>query len=140
MAKEKGRKKAKQEGVEIDPSLRNLTRDHLYENPIKEIVIRPPEGKSMWWDVQPYVMDFMIQLLKGYLWECKYGHNMVAMHAEAREVERILNHLERLKKYEYGSVDADGNKVYEPEWWPTADEEFAILMVDFARLVPRMWD
>lgn len=114
-------------------------RDTLYENPVKEIVIRPDKDGSLWWDVRAPVMDFIIQLLTGYLWECKYGH-MIAKHDERREVERILNHVQRLQTMEYGLKDAEGNVVQEPEWWPTADEEFDLLLVDFARLVPSMWD
>lgn len=116
------------------------SRAELYENPVKDICISPDDYRgSIWWDVRQPVMDFFIKLFSGYLWECKYGH-MIAKHDERREVERILNHLVRLKTMEYGLKDEDGKVVQEPEWWPTADEECDLLFVDIARVLPSMWD
>lgn len=100
------------------------SREELYENPIQTISITPT-----WWDSEAPIMEFMIKYLTGFIWEIKFGHKMVAIHSEQREVERLLHQLEFL--------DAKQKK---DEWWPTNDEEFQLALFEWARLVPMMWD
>lgn len=100
------------------------TQEELYENPIQTISITPT-----WWDSETPVMEFITQFLTGYLWECKYGKNFIAVHTEQRDVERLLHKIEFLQA-----------KDKKDEWWPTHDEEWALALFEFARLVPMMWD
>lgn len=100
------------------------SQEDLYENPVKTITITPT-----WWDSEEPVMQFVTQYLTGFLWEVKYGQNMVAIHREQHAVESLLHHLEFLQA-----------KQKNEEWWPTHDEEFQLALFEFARLVPMMWD
>ena|SRR5688572_26946420 len=96
----------------------------LYANPVTTITIEP-----RWWDLEEDVLKFIDELCQGYLWEIKHGTAFIARHDERREIENILYHLHSLKL-----ADKEGR------WVPNHDEEVALLLVDFARLVPRMWD
>ena len=106
------------------PSFHLPTIEELYENPVTTITITPK-----WWDVEDDVLSFIEQLCSGYLWEVKYGTAFIAQHDERREVENLLRTIHSLKHQ-----DKEGR------WVPNHDEEIALLLVDFARLVPRMWD
>ena len=103
------------------------SRDTLYENPIKDDTITI---KVKWWEVKESVMEFIEELLEGYLWEVKFGTSFIAVHDEAREAERILHWIQSLKHREETK----------DRWVPNRDEEEALILVDFARLVPKMWD
>lgn len=100
------------------------TSEKLYENPVKQITIEPK-----WYGLQGDVLDFIEQICEGYLWEIKFGTAFIAQHDERREVERIQYGIQSIRHRE--------NK---GRWVPNMDEELALLMVDFARVVPKMWD
>lgn len=96
----------------------------LYANPITEIRITP-----RWYSLQEDVISFIEQICEGYLWEVKFGTAFIAVHDERYEVERILHHIQSLK-----------HRHHEGRWVPNDAEEYALLLIDFARIVPRMWD
>lgn len=104
------------------------TTEELYENQVKEIVVKPT-----WYDVRADVFYFFEKLFAGYLWECKHGTAFIAMHQEASEVERMLQQMESLR-----ARDDDKNLKY--RWAPNQDEEEALLLIDIARMIPKMWD
>ena len=97
----------------------------MRENPVQEITLKP-----QWYDLHETVIDFIEKLLMGYLWEVKFGFSFIAHHDESREVERLLSKIAFLKRI---GEDKD-------HWWPKEEEEYQLLMVDFARLVPSLWD
>lgn len=99
--------------------------EELYENPIKKIVIKPK-----WWDLKENVLDFVEQLCEGYLWEIKFGTRFVAVHTERDEVERIMHAIQSLRH----------RNETKQRWVPNYDSELDLLMVDFARVLPKMWD
>lgn len=99
------------------------TKEQLYENPIKAIHI----DKPTWYGIQGDVVEVVRQFLTGYLWELKFNDNFMAYHRETEEVENLLHKIVFLQ-----GKDKD--------WWPTQDEEIELALIDFARLVPKLWD
>lgn len=108
-----------------DGKISTIGQQELYENPYGTITIKP-----VWWEFnQDAARDFAIQLLKGYLWEIEYGENIHCQHREKFQVETILHRLEFYK----GLAD-------KKEWWPNEEEEIQLLLIDFVRILPSMWD
>ena len=99
--------------------------EEFYKNPVQEIVIKPDWVGS----AEPDVRDFAIQLLEGYIWACKYQPNFMAVHDERQECEHILYRLSYLKK-----MDDDG------KWVPDEDSMLQLALIDFVRMLPKMWD
>lgn len=98
------------------------TQEQLYKNPIKAIHI----DKPTWYGIQGDVLEVVRQFLVGYLWEMKFSKNFVAYHREQEEVENLLHKIVFLQD--------------DKRWWPSGDEEIQLALIDFARLVPKMWD
>lgn len=105
------------------------TTEELYKNKVEEIVIKP-----QWYDVRENVFDFYQQLFAGYLWECKFGNAFWARHDESPAVERMLQQMESLK------ARRNDSNLKDYRWAPNHDEEEELLLVDIARMIPRMWD
>lgn len=98
--------------------------EELYKNPVEKIEITP-----QWFDLKDNILDFIEQICEGYLWECRHGTAFIARHDERQEVERVMQGIQSLRHRE--------NK---GRWVPNYDEAMDLLMVDFARVVPKMWD
>lgn len=101
-----------------------LSSEQLYENPIKAIHV----DKPTWYGIEGDVLEVVRQFLTGYLWEIKFTPHFVTYHRETEECESLLHKVVFLQKHT------------EHEWWPSYDEEVQLALIDFARLVPKMWD
>jgi hypothetical protein len=97
----------------------------LYKNPIEEIITTPQWFGSVSADVR----DFAIQILTGYVWACKYDPGFIAYHIEASECEAVLHRLSWLKQQEEAK-----------KWVPDETELLQLALIDFVRVLPKMWD
>jgi hypothetical protein len=100
--------------------------DHLYDQPNVEITIKPN-----YTDIKGDVFSFFEQLLHGYLWECKFGTYFIAHHPETTQIEDLIRHIESIRLRQSDT---------KARWAPNQDEEEALLLIDIARVIPRMWD
>ena len=104
-----------------DQMRNDMARRSWLDNPWTRITLTPE-----YWGLEGAVLEFTAKLLKGYLWEARNTQHFVAVHSELPEVEAMIARIEWLQK--------------EDEFWPEKDEWIQLLLVDFARLVPKLWD
>ena len=100
--------------------------DEWKDNPHKEITIKPD-----YWNLDQSVIEFCVKVMEGYIWACEapaHGGQEAAWahHPELQEVKNLLYQMTWLKE--------------KKEFWPGEDAMISMALIDFARLVPRMWD
>lgn len=99
------------------------------KNPFKKIISRPT-----YYDLSTPVIQYLRDILTGYVWECEEGHNFVAVHNELVEVKALLVEMEQyLKNGTMHSNVAYGRKQ------PFDFGEHS-LVIRFALLLPGLWD
>lgn len=100
-----------------------------YKNPFEEIVIKPE-----YYGVELACLDFCIQILSGFIWECENTHHFIAFHPELSRIKTLLYKFEWLKKNQGDETGKGG------QFWPQADEMLQLAFVEFALMIPLLWD
>lgn len=126
--------KTLQEMMDEDPSLeRYLTNTRTHEdNPFKEINIKVKDYHS---SIEVVVVDFMIQLLAGYIWACRNDSNFIAMHDELYRVKSLYN---KLMAYKQHSSKKPFKKKDPNDWF--GENFVALSLAELAVLLPYLWD
>ncbi len=105
---------------------RSLKKENLYANPYAEIIVRPT-----YYGLEGDIRDFYIAILEGYMWEAENSDHFIAVHAEMEQVKRVLGRLVLHR-------DRDGNE--NGRFWPNDEADLQLTFIDFARLIPYLWD
>jgi len=100
---------------------RPLSSSSSSENPYKKYEVEP-----VYYNLDGTVLDFCIFILEGFIWEAKNTQHFHAHHPELPKVHELMAHMKWLRDKE--------------EFWPQEDELIQLALVDFARLLPALWD
>ncbi len=98
----------------------------LNANPFAEILIRPT-----YYGLETDIRDFYIAILEGFIWEAENSDHFIAVHTEMKEVKRVLGRL---------VLNRDQESKENGRFWPGNEGDLLLAFIDFARLVPFLWD
>ena len=122
--------------MDEDPTLMSrINIDHMRtheDNPFNVINIFVKNYHS---DADNVVVEFMIQLLGGYIWACKNDTNFIAVHDELRRVEQLYN---KLISYRDHRKKKNAKKRAISDFF--GENFVSMALTELAVLLPYMWD